>query len=225
MLTRLERRQNIALQVFDLEDSFARNRRVRGPHPRPFGNIQFFIVAQFVGGVQEFFSNPFELKTVLNPSGYHLFFGKFFTTDKVERTTLFDNGRYTIRVQSEYYQPIEKDVDLPMPDPHTPLFIDLKPGYAYPFPTTQISPLTLLYGKVQNNKGNGLANITISAAGIPSSYLTDTNGQWVLIFPNNWQTDHVTIQFLLPDNTSQQFPNIEVIQGRTNSVTPFMLPG
>jgi hypothetical protein len=223
----LERRQLKATQVFDLEDAFARARRVRGLHPRPFGEIRFYNVARIAdGGTPEYWSQPLALRTVLNPSGYHLFFNDYLLADGSKRANFLTEGDYLIRIEAQYYQPVERSVTLPMPDPKQPEFFDLVPGYAYPFPFPVLNGhgLTLLYGKVQNADGAGLARVVVTVDGEAISYETDQAGQWVLVFPNDWETGSVTLRFMLPDGSSQTLADVLVNQGEINSVPAVTVP-
>jgi hypothetical protein len=221
----LERRQLKATHVFDLEDAFARARRVRGPHPRPFGKIQFYNVARIVDDdTPEYWPQPLALCTVLNPSGYHLFFNDYLLADGSRRANFMAAGDYLIRVESQFYQPLAGRVTLPMPDPNQPAFYDLAPGYSYPFPALPGHALTLLYGKVQNADGDGLARVLITVDDQTISYETDQAGQWVLVFPDDWETGNVTLQFTLPDGSSQMLADVLVNQGEINSIPAVTVP-
>ena len=135
MIKPLERHQVKATQVIDLTDVYSRDRRVNGQRPRPYGKIQFFIAARIAGGVREDFVTALELHTIVNPSGYHLFFGTYLLPDGSKRAGLLADGQYVMRVYGQYYQPNEHtDFSIPMPNPNAPLTIDLEAGYAYPFP-------------------------------------------------------------------------------------------
>lgn len=223
----LEHHRTKATQVFDLWDAFAHTRRIHGSHPKPFGQIKFYAVAQITDGdVRKNFNQPLEMLTKLSPSGYHLFFGDFGLHDHSNRINILDEGQLAIYVAAQYYQPIERtDVIIPMPDPHNPISIDLQPGYAYPFPRLPVHHLTLLYGKVQNANKDGLANVTVTDQAETIHYWTDQSGQWVLIFPDDWETGTVNLNFTLPDGLSQTLDDIEVEQGQINSIPPVTLPG
>ena len=118
MMKPLERRQLKAAQVFDLEDAFARARRTKGHHPRPFGTIHFAIVAQIGDGRgREELAQPLKLITVQNPSGYQLFFGDYQLPNGTRRQNILADGQYVVRIEAQYYQPVEQNIFLPMPDP------------------------------------------------------------------------------------------------------------
>lgn len=116
--------------VFDLEDRFARDRGLSGPHPRPFGSGRFFIVPEnaTVESLPKNIEGKFpELLMQRNPSGYFLFFDKTRETDGEVRQFLTgykpidkDNpelilpeGSFRIYVKSDFYQPVIIDMVLP----------------------------------------------------------------------------------------------------------------
>lgn len=226
MLKPIAQRQIKATQVFDLEDAFARERRIHGRHPRPFGWLTFYVVAQLSDtDSRQDFAQPLKLITVPNLSGYHLFFGQYALDDKTKRQNLLADGRYFIRVEGQYYQPIEEVVTLPMPDPEQPVFFDLLPGYAYPWLQHYGRHFTLLYGKVQDGNEDGIANVTITVEAQSIQYQTDQTGRWGLRFPDTWQTSTVTLHFTKRNGSSQSVANVLVIQNQTNSIPPVTLSG
>jgi len=158
MSATLEFRRLAATLIFDLEDAFARQRGVNGPHPRPSGKINFSVVGTMVAGARQPITPPLPLKVLANPSGYHLFFGTSALRGP-QRSTSLPAGQYVVRVDSDFYQRSERtDITLPSvfspKGPVAPLiapyFFDLQPGYAYPFPSVSTLPngsgTTLLRG-------------------------------------------------------------------------------
>jgi hypothetical protein len=177
-----------AVQIFDLEDEYARERGVRGGHPRPIGRISFRLVGQLINDTRQEFDEPLKLITLGNPSGYHLFFGMVKPRNGATSGTRLANGRYVLSVESDFYQKAEVTVDIPMPDPKVPVRLDLSPGYAYPFPHTHsVSMVPILQGDVGCDKsaarggrgpsllrgglfrvdGRGIANAAIRILGSP----------------------------------------------------------
>jgi hypothetical protein len=155
----IERRMLTATLIFNLEDSYARERLGPRTHPRPFEPLKFWLLARLAPGVREDYEPPREMIVKLNTSGYHLFFGDEKRPDSatrrdeprqasVRRVDLAA-GTYLIRVTSPLYQTVEQPIVVPMPnlnirdpgnpdpakrDPIVQYSFDLRPSYAYPFP-------------------------------------------------------------------------------------------
>ncbi len=128
-----ERRRLVAKLIFNLEDSYLRERLGPRSHPRPYEPLRFWLVARESPGPREVYPVPRELVITRNPSGYHLFFGEVWLPDdearrersSVRRTNrsqrpkrqidLID-GTYLIRVTSPLYQTEERPVMLPLPN-------------------------------------------------------------------------------------------------------------
>ncbi len=167
-----------AALIFDLEDSYARDRGVNGPHPRPFGSFDYFITGRVVSGVPQLLESPLALKVVRNPTGYGVFFGDMLSrAGNTLRANLLD-GTYILRIESQFYQPAERnDIVLPSvfasgsPGPGTlaPWFFDLSPGYAYPFPDSSTLSRgrgpTLLRGTLLAPDGTGIQGAAIQVVG------------------------------------------------------------
>jgi hypothetical protein len=240
-----EFRRLAASLIFDPEDHYAREERsVRGPHPRPIGSVKFLVVAQVVNGARQDLPGPVELVVTRNPSGYHLCFGTVkLQPDSVLRQGALADGVYRVRVESDFYQPLEMDVTLPRE--HTSYFVDLQPSYAYPFPPTHpfrpepgqpfdctdaTAPRgrgpTLLRGGIFAHDGQGISGATIQVVGQSNIYMTDESGQWVLWFADTHPTGQVTVQFALPGAGGPvDVPDICVIQGRESSLAQTALRG
>jgi hypothetical protein len=151
-----ERRTLAATLIFNLEDSYLRERLGPRAHPRPYEPLRFWLVAREAPGPREVYSAPRELVITRNPSGYHLFFGHEWLAHgsrKQRRTHHMElaPGTYRVRVTSPLYQTEEQSVVLPLPnlnardpgnpdpalrDPLAQYTFALRPGYAYPFPDT-----------------------------------------------------------------------------------------
>lgn len=200
-----ERQEQVsAVQVFDLEDQFARERGLRGLHPRPTGRISFFVVGQVINGETAEFVEPVKLVTQLNPSGYHLFFGVFRLLDGIKRRSYLAGGTYVVRVESDYYQTAEQQVEFPMSVSNTPTFFDLLPGYAYPFPKTTDPPATVLRGYVHDAQEKGVAAVKIEIVGTALIYSrTDETGQWLVVFSDPLPSGSVVIRYTLDEETKE----------------------
>lgn len=225
-----EHRRLAATLIFDVEDRYARERGVRGPHPRPVGRLRFFLLSEETGGGSPGRLEPPRLLTVVNPGGYHLFFDAVELANGSRRRLPLAPGTHAIRVESELYQPFEAgDVLVPMPvgtddgfAVPRPYFIDLEPGYAYPFPEATVPGRgrgpTLLRGALLAPSGAGIAGASVAADGAAGTYRTDESGQWVLELPDLEATAQVTVTFALPGGTSVEAPGVSVEAGRTSSL-------
>lgn len=214
--------------VFDLEDRYARDRAVRGPHPRPVGPVRILLAGKVVLGVREDFPLPFELVTTRNASGYHVFFGEDRPPGGGRRRMGLADGIYVVRVESDFYQVAERDdVALPAPAITAPTLFELEPGPAYPFPTESTlgrgrGP-TLLRGTVRRRDGRGIAGVVVEVVGQSNRCLTGADGQWVLVFPDTQPAGNVTVRFCFP--AVVDVPNVPVVPGRSNSLPETALRG
>lgn len=203
-----ERRTLAAIRVFDLEDAFARDRRLGGPHPRPFEPIRFSLLGGTMAGVETRFDPPLSLVVRRNGSGYHLFFGRVRLADGTIVQQPLPEGAYRLRIESGLYRPTElANVDLPASDPSTPYAVDLLPGVGYPFPVpaalTSARVPTLLRGTVRQTDGRPVADALVKILAEPAvePYRTDTSGQWVLLFPDDQPAGLVTLSVTVPTTT------------------------
>lgn len=209
-----------AVQIFDLEDIYAREWAVRGRHPRPIGPIKFYVVGQVVNGSRQDFHEPLELVVRRNPSGYHLFFGVVRLPNGAKRRSYLADGKYIVRVEGRYYQQFEKDVTLPIPNANKPAFFDLFPAYLYPFPKTRGGRPTLLRGCVQRPDGQGIAKVKVQIVGQEKiTSMTSETGRWLLIFPDDQPAGNVTVRFTL-DETSKDVDDVAIEPGPENSLEP-----
>lgn len=202
-----------ATAVFDVEDRYARERGVRGPHPRAIAPLRFRAVARITGGGRVDMDPELELDVVRNASGFDLFYGSAGAAGTRERRRL-DDGTYAVRVLSRgVYQPVER-ADVSMPAPAAPYLFELDPGYAYPFPSAAASARgagpTVLRGALQGPDGRGIEGARVEVTGTTRAYTTDESGQWVLVFPENHQTGAVTVRFGLPDGTAVNVAGVQV---------------
>lgn len=218
-----------ACAMFDLVDRFARDRAVRGNHPRPLGSIKYFLVGRQINGSRENYDPPRELITVRNPSGYDIFFDKVRLNDNGELlvyTLDIEQGNYFIKIESEFYQAVE--IEDSLPNSVAPIQVDLEPGFNYGFPSSTIANSggpTLLRGTVRAIDGEGVANITVQVPGISNSYVTDGSGQWVLVFPDSQPDGQVTVRFEMPDNTVVQVSAVDIVNGQPRSLPQAGLQG
>lgn len=160
----LERLTTRATMIFDIEDRYARERGLRGAHPRPIEPLRFWLVGTVDAAGRHDFYYPFEMVVARNPEGYHLFFGQVIAYGSTQpRRRSFAQGTYVVRVTSELgrihrvakpergiinslvYQWVEMiNVQLTMQNSgvvsmDAPGKLELLPGYMYPFtPSTPV---------------------------------------------------------------------------------------
>jgi hypothetical protein len=180
------------------------------------------------GGSRQDFDAPRELVVKRNLDGYRLFFNQIIFPDGQRVQTALADGVYVVRVESQFYQPTERE-DVVLPEPEQPYLFDLRPGYAYPFP--QESSLgggrgpTLLRGSLHHPNGEGIAGAMIEVVGQSNVYVTDDTGQWVLVFPDTQPTGAVTVRVEHPDGTTENVTGVNVTQGRESSLPQTALRG
>ncbi|MCP4660619.1 MAG: hypothetical protein GY856_34905, partial [bacterium] len=85
-----------AAAIFDLEDRYARQRGVRGRHPRPLGKVEFRVLGEVDGESRRDFEQPLEMTVVPNPSGFHLFFNEVRRPERGSRAFLLGEGTYAV---------------------------------------------------------------------------------------------------------------------------------
>jgi hypothetical protein len=226
-VTVLDVRHLTATLVFDLEDGYARDRGVAGPHPRPLEPVRYLVVGEVVGGARQDFVEPLELQVRQNSDGYDLFFGRHRLPDG-RVVSVLRPGTYVVRVESDLYQAVERD-DVMLPEPASPYLFTLEPGASYPFPSGTLIPRslgpTLLRGVLQDFGGDGVEGATVEVPGQSNTGRTDASGQWVLVFPDSIASGSVTIRFGLPDGTVVQVPAVPIVAGRESTLAPTVLRG
>jgi hypothetical protein len=226
------RRQSATL-IFDLKDQFAQKRGTRGAFPRPFEPIRFFATAKGAGPNRRVFKPALELVMRRNHGGYHIFHNQVKQTDgTILRGTLTDDV-YDLRIEGNFYQTAERQ-NVQIPTNNRALDFDLFPAYSYPFPT-DLKPtggrgFALLRGSVHSAEGLGLANATVSVMGANSPYVTDTSGQWVLVFPDsffapNQITKTVIVEVTPPGGPAFNVPDVDVDKGKERALGETALRG
>ena len=232
--------------IFDLEDAFARERAVRGPHPRPIGPLRFFLVGEMVGGVRQDFPSPLELFVVRTPSGYDLFYETVRLADRSSRQWRLPDGVYVMRIatpDTHFYQTVER-LDVAFGNPRTPFVFsaDLQPGYAYPFPASigsvgsaGFAP-SLLRGGVLSTDATGVPDVLVQAEVpalnvVSSTYRTDETGEWAVVAPDTFfgnppqATAMATVRFTFPGNVVLAVPNVEIARSGERSLRQTGLRG
>lgn len=211
------------LWIFDLTDRFARDLGVNGV-TRPFGPVQIFVMGEQVNGNDQRWAQPLHLIIPKNPSGHLIFFGQLRDKAKLlRRDYLQDNHDYRLRLESRYYQTIERIIHFSYTPANPRLTFDLEPGYAYPFPQLTNYHPTLLRGHVQTANKMGIPDIQITVVGQNFGYeMTDKTGQWLLIFPDSQAAGDVTVNFIRNGAVLTQ-RTIAIQPGQTNVLPPVEL--
>lgn len=215
-----------AAAIFDPQDRFARERAVRGRHPRPLGALKYWLVARIVNDVRSNFAVPIELVTVRNPSGYDVCFGRCKQHGAAATRCSFEPGTYVLGITAQFYQAREYLIDLPVSQ--RAQLIDLEPAYNYPFPTASArheGRTTLLRGTVHALDGQGVRGVMVEIAGGSNSYMTAADGQWVLMIGQVPPDERVTVDFKFADGTRIAAPAVEVAAGEERSLVQASLRG
>jgi len=222
-----------ATLIFDLKDQFAKERGTREAFPRPFEPIRFFATARGAGPNRRVFKPALELVMRRNHGGYHIFHNLVKQTDgTILRGTLTDDV-YDLRIEGNFYQTAERQ-NVHIPTNNLALDFDLFPAYTYPFPT-DLKPtggrgFALLRGSVHSTGGLGLANATVSVPGANSSYVTDSSGQWVLVFKDsffapNQKTKTVKVNVTPPVGPPFDVLDVDVDKGKERALGETALRG
>jgi hypothetical protein len=217
-----------ASAVFDVEDRYARERGIRGAHPRPIAPLRFRAVARMTAGGRVELDPELGLDVIRNRSGFDLFHGSAGPVGTDERRRL-DEGTYAVRVLAGgIYQAVER-TDIVIPTAATSYKFELEPGYAYPFPSGAASASgagpTVLRGGLQGPDARGIEGARVEVAGTTQTYTTDESGQWLLVFPPNQPTGAVTVRFTLPDGSVVNVVGVPVVAGRDSALAQTALRG
>ncbi|QUQ65644.1 hypothetical protein [Kutzneria sp. CA-103260] len=218
-----EYRTLTAARVFDVVDGFARQRGLAGARPRLISPVRIFLLADHTPGAQRTFAEPPELVLASTAHGYTVNFGLLSQPDGRQQKTAFGAGPYLLRVRADHYQVADFDnVFLPAThDQPEPFEMVLEAGYSYPFPTASTPPpvqiggtvstaLALLRGATLHPDGSGVVDAVVTAPGA-TSYRTDTDGQWVLVFADGVPaTDLVTVTITAPGADPVAIPDVPV---------------
>ena len=217
-----------------LVDEFAQTRGTRGPMPGPIPPIRLQLTHRQEMAIMEPLADPIDLKTPSTLSGNS---GSYILTDEGREGTSapwqrLRAGKYRLRVESDYYQPHELDLDWPVHGPLGPEM--LRPGYNYPFPDVSLpnERITLLRGTVRSGfDGQPVEGATVeitNPAGLGPfvSALTGENGSWVLAFRHaNFNPINAAVRITLPDATQIDVANVPITPGADNSLAQTSLRG
>ncbi len=227
--------------IFDPEDAFLRSRGVSGKHPRAMDPMRLSLVARVEAGEKkpQRLSTPVQLQVVPNASGYLLFFGAVIAPNGKPSKIAADGWPWTIRVDSEYYQPLEVTLT------ETPgafggkgeyvvnslIKLDLQPGPAYPFPHDPLPHAhVIMRGAVRHTDGAGWAAVQVAALSSDGQSqaapaMTCADGQWVLAIPSDVALSNLRLRFMMPDGTQSDVGPISARADRDNNVSQPALRG
>jgi hypothetical protein len=225
LLQSAERVVLTASLILDVVDGYASGIDPSASPVRPAGALRFSFVESSAGANNaQAIDPPLPLATILNPSGYQLWFGK--RTDGGPRP---DPGSYTLRIDSDLYAPY-LSVPVQIPTPDSAIRCALQPGYAYPFGggglAASVAAPTLLRGTLQNVDGTGQAGATVAVSGgtYSGQYLTDASGQFVLAIPDP-VPPAVSVDIAYADGTKASLPNVAVTPDATTVIPQTVLTG
>jgi hypothetical protein len=160
----------------------------------------------------------------------------------VRRNWLSD-GVYDVQVEADAYRPERILLDVPNPDPGSPIPVPLRPGHGYPFPNR--APLgdviapgscvpnlqpegrgpSLLRGSLHEPDGTPVDGASVIAPGVAGPFVTGPTGDWVLVLPEWRNTGLVTVRVALPDGSRFDVPRVCVVRGREVALRETALRG
>jgi hypothetical protein len=240
MSTILETRRAVPQLVIDVADGFLAARAAPGAgRARPRTPVRARVLTRVTGPV-ETFDPPWRLVTTTTPGGFLAWFGRV-RRDSIgdaangegDRAGVLGPGTYDVELVAAGYQPTVLQAAIP-PDgaPPSVLTVDLEagPDYAFPGETADVNlpPAgrstgpTLLRGQILALDGSGLADVPVAAPlAIPA--VTDRNGSWVLVFPDDTQSGNVTVTAAI--GGAAVTATSAIVAGRRTSVPQARLRG
>jgi hypothetical protein len=202
----LETRRVVAQLVLDVGDGFLGTRMAPGAgRIRLRSPLRARVLTRVTGPVESF-DPPWQLVTTTTPGGVLAWFGHVRPDgagDAGDRVGVLEPGTYDIEFAAAGYQPTVLQAAIPAVGARpSVLTVDLQAGPDYPFPgetaQTNLPPAgrstgpTLLRGQILALDGSGLAGTPVQApSAVPA--VTDGNGSWVLVFPDNTPSGPVTV--------------------------------
>ncbi len=216
---------NAPAWVFAPVDNYAAGLGVRGKQPMAIGALHFFVTRRRGEDGRELacYDPPVRLLVHRNTIGRFIFLNEITDVEGVTRQPYFRPGGYDLRIEAEFYQTlIVENVSLPLSE--QPLVVNLQPGYRYPFPHFRQPQngggSTLLRGCVVTPDGRGVAHAWVEAIGKtpPVRYLTDSTGQFVLVFAEDQKDEVVSVGITLPGARLISVDDVSLHRGQSTSL-------
>ena len=211
--------------VFAPVDTYAAGLGVRGKQPMAVGALRFFVTGRRSEDGRELasYDPPVQLLVYKNTIGRFIFLNEVTDTEGVTRRPYFRPGGYDLRIEAEFYQTvIVENVSLPLSE--QALVVNLQPGYRYPFPHFRQPQngggATLLRGCVVTPDGRGVANAWVEAIDKtpPVRYLTDSTGQFVLVFTEDQKDEVISITITLPGAQPVLVEDVSLHRGQSTNL-------
>ncbi|PYQ28916.1 MAG: hypothetical protein DMF56_14690 [Acidobacteria bacterium] len=228
-MTIFERYVTEAAGVITLVDQFAKERGTRGEMPSPIPPLRFSLIAH--GLAMTPLDPPISLAAQRSGSGTVYVFADEARDRRGEPSLRIAPDRYRLRIEGDYYQPLELDLEWP-PTPATLLPQPLLPGYNYPFPdvTLPSSRMTLLRGTVVRGvRGDPVPNATVTVANTPAGFTTartDKSGAWVVAFRHANANDiNATVTIAIPGEPDVVVNAVVLKAGQDNALSQTSLRG
>ncbi|WP_086930812.1 carboxypeptidase-like regulatory domain-containing protein [Agarilytica rhodophyticola] len=209
--------QKSATAIFALEDRFKRDQGTQGRRPQPFGDIAFYLTGQTTAASFTAFSEPRKLAITRNPSGYYMFFNKYYMGERSYQHNY--EGIYRLRIVSQFYQVHEQDIQLPTAS--GAISIELEPKHTYPFVSSDAvsrGGVTLLRGTAYAADARGIEGLRVEVPGRSNTALTDQSGQWVLVFPEADGGGDVMVRHRFANGDVVDVANVPVVSRQSNSL-------
>lgn len=232
-MTAFETYVGATVGTLSLVDQFAQQQGTRGLMPEPIPPLRFSLVARQEQLVMTAHDPPITLVAQTGFSGAYLFGDE----GRIGKSPLYRivPGRYTLRIESDYYATLDTDVDWP-PTPATllhPLF--LRPANAYPFPDVTLGStrLTLVRGTIMGiGPKTPVPNARVEMIDPPelngpfASSVTDARGSWVTSFRVEGPSPvQATMRVTLPGGVTFDVAGIPVLPNADNGVSQTALRG
>jgi|SRR6266404_3341356 len=144
-------------------DKFAAARLPAGEIPPVLGEVTFFVTGRVTAPAATY-DPPRELISWTNRSGFFLFSGEMRKPGESNSLKL-TTGRYSLRVESDYYQVVRRNINWPPKVYDSAQDLPLLPGPDYPFPDLDLPQrqlkVTLLRGSLLTAGGEPITGVKV----------------------------------------------------------------
>jgi hypothetical protein len=175
-------------------DLFAAARTTKGQVTAILGEVDFLLTERLTPPAVTY-EPPLEFVSWINRGGFFLFSGDTRSPSR-SGTVQLAPGRYKYRVESDYYQVLESEIDWPPPQVYdASKDLQLAPGPAYPFPNLTLKQrklgVTILRGSLFGPGGKANEGVQVEFMLPPGPAFanrfaafprceTDRNGNWII---------------------------------------------